>query len=221
MWIFLFDYFIGFMQSLLTIFYNITVYFGSPNYGIAIILFTLFIKALLFPLTVQQMKSMQAMKELGPQLKSLQKKYKNNKEAQQKAVANLYKDTNVNPMTGCLPLLVQMPILSGMFYALRNYSYVSHPGFIWITNLSDTDHLYILPLLAALTTYFSSKQSMPSDDSNRQNKMMMLIMPFFIGYMTLNFPAGLGLYWVTSNLVQIVQLRLFQKYRLTLSQPES
>lgn len=207
---FLFDYFIGFIQSLVTLFYNITVNLGFPNYGIAIILFTLVIKALLFPLTAKQMKSMKAMKELGPKLKALQEKYKNDKEAQQKAVSNLYKETGINPLAGCLPLLLQMPILSGMFYALRNYSYVSHPGFLWINNLSESDHLYILPILAALTTYLSS-QSMATDDSNNQSKMMLLAMPFFIGYMTLNFPAGLGLYWVVSNLVQIVQQRLLQK----------
>jgi len=134
------------------------VYFGFPNYGIAIILFTLVTKTLLYPLTDKQMKSMKAMQELSPQLKALQEKYKDDREAQQKAVANLYKESGVNPMAGCLPLLVQMPILSGMFYAFRNYNYVSHPGFLWITNLSGTDHLYSLPVLAALTTYISSKQ---------------------------------------------------------------
>jgi YidC/Oxa1 family membrane protein insertase len=209
---FLFDQFIGFMQSLITLFYNITASIGFPNYGIAIILLTLVFKTLLFPLTVKQMKSMKAMKKLGPQLKTLQEKYKDDKIAQQKAVSELYKATGINPLAGCLPLLLQMPILSGMFYALRNYSYVSHPGFLWIENLSGTDHLYILPILAALTTYLSAQQSMPAADSNQQSKMMMLAMPFVIGYMTLNFPAGLGLYWVVSNLVQIVQQRLVQKY---------
>ncbi len=209
---FLFDNFIGFMQSLITLFYNITASMGFPNYGIAIILLTLVFKTLLFPLTVKQMKSMKAMKELGPQLKTLQEKYKDDKVAQQKAVSALYKETGINPLAGCLPLLLQMPILSGMFYALRNYNYVSHPGFLWIENLSGTDHLYILPVLAALTTYLSSQQSIPTGDSNQQSKMMMLAMPFVIGYMTLSFPAGLGLYWVISNLVQIVQQRLVQKY---------
>jgi len=207
----LFEYFIGLMESLLTIFYNVTVHFGFPNYGIAIILFTIVIKILLYPLTAKQMKSMKAMQKLGPQLKALQEKYKDNKEDQQKAVASLYKESGFNPMAGCLPLLVQMPILSGMFYALRNYSYVSHPGFLWITNLSGIDHLYILPVLATLTTYLSSKQSMATTDSNPQNKMMMIAMPLFIGYMTLTFPAGLGLYWVVSNLSQIVQQRLLQR----------
>lgn len=207
----LFNVFIGFMESLLTIFYNIAAFVGFPNYGIAIILFTIVIKTLLFPLTIKQMKSMNAMKELSPQLKVLQEKYKNDKEALQKAMGKLYQESGVNPLAGCLPLFLQMPILSGMFYALRDYSYVSHPGFLWIANLSNTDPLYILPVLTALTTYISSKQSMPTTDANPQGKMMMFAMPLFIGYMTLNFPAGLGLYWAMSNLVQIVQMRLLQK----------
>ncbi len=216
---FLFDYFIGFMQSMVTFFYDITADFGFPNYGIAIILFTIAIKSLLFPLTAKQMKSMKAMKEIGPQLKAVQDKYKNDKTAQQKAVADLYKETGINPLAGCLPLIVQMPILSGMFYALRSYKYLSHPGFLWIKNLSAVDHFYILPILAALTTYLSSKQSSMavSENANPAGKIVVFVMPLFIGYMTLHFPAGLGLYWVVSNLMQIVQQRLLQRKELAIS----
>jgi len=215
----LFDYFIEFMQSMVTFFYDITADFGFPNYGIAIILFTVVIKSLLFPLTAKQMKSMKAMKEIGPQLKAVQDKYKNDKVAQQKAVAELYKESGINPLAGCLPLLFQMPILSGMFYALRSYKYLTHPGFLWIKNLSAVDHFYILPILAALTTYFSSRQSSmgSANDGNPASKAMLFVMPLFIGYMTFNFPAGLGLYWVVSNLMQIIQQRFLQKQAITIS----
>lgn len=215
----MFDYFIGFMQSMVTFFYDITADFGFPNYGIAIILFTIVIKSLLFPLTAKQIKSMKAMKEIGPQLKAVQDKYKNDKTAQQKAVADLYKETGINPLAGCLPLLVQMPILSGMFYALRSYKYLTHPGFLWIKNLSAVDHFYILPILAALTTYFSSKQSSmgAANNANPAGKVVVFVMPLFIGYMTLHFPSGLGLYWVVSNLMQIIQQRFLQKQAITIS----
>lgn len=216
---FLFDYFIGFMQSMVTFFYDITADFGFPNYGIAIILFTVVIKSLLFPLTAKQIKSMKAMKEIGPQLKAVQDKYKNDKAAQQKAIADLYKETGINPLAGCLPLIVQMPILSGMFYALRSYKYLTHPGFLWIKNLSAVDHFYILPILAALTTYLSSKQSSmsASENANPAGKVVVVVMPIFIGYMTLHFPAGLGLYWVVSNLMQIVQQRFLQRQAIAIS----
>jgi len=215
----LFDYFIGFMQSMVTFFYDITADFGFPNYGIAIILFTIVIKSLLFPLTAKQMKSMKAMKEMSPQLKGLQAKYKDDKVALQKATAELYKETGINPLAGCLPLIVQMPILSGMFYALRGYKYLTHPGFLWIKNLSAVDHFYILPLLAALTTYFSSRQSSmgAANNANPAGKIVVFVMPLFIGYMTLHFPSGLGLYWVVSNLMQIIQQRFLQRQAITIS----
>ena len=108
-------------------------------------------------------------------------------------------------------MVVQMPILSGMFYALQSFKYLSHPGFLWIRNLSAVDHFYILPELAVLTTYFSSRQSsLGAADSNPGGKAMLFVMPLFIGFMTLRFPAGLGLYWIVSNVMQIIQMRLLQ-----------
>lgn len=202
----MFSYFGGVMQMALTFFYNVTSYIGFPSYGVAIILLTVVIKTLLYPLTAKQVKSMKAMQELGPQLKELQEKHKGDKVKGQEEVARLYKQAGVNPMAGCLPLLIQMPFLSGIFYGIRNYSYVSQPSFLWIKTLSGTDPLYILPVLAAITTYISSQQT--ATDSSQQNKALLLFMPFMIGYMAIKFPSGLGLYWVVGNIVQIIQRRL-------------
>lgn len=210
----LFGYFSGLMQMALTFFYHLTDIMGFPSYGIAIILLTVIIRILLYPLTVKQVKSMKAMRELGPKLKALQEKYKDNKAKQQEEIASLYKAAGVNPLAGCLPMVIQMPFLASMFYALRGFSYVSHPSFLWIKTLAGKDPLYILPALAAITTYVSSQQTMT--DSSQPNKWMSMVMPFFIGYMTINFPAGLGLYWVVSNLFQIVQQRfLYRKQVLS------
>lgn len=209
----MFSYFGDFMQMVLTFFYNLTGYMGFPSYGVAIILLTVAIKVLFYPLTVKQVKSMKAMRELGPKLKELQEKHKDDKVKGQEEVAHLYKNAGVNPLAGCLPLLIQMPFLSGIFYAIRNFKYVSQPSFLWIKTLSGTDPLYILPALAALTTYISSQQTIT--DSSQQNKMMLLFMPFMIGYMAMKFPAGLGLYWVVGNIIQIVQQRLL--YRIPVS----
>jgi len=206
----LFNYFGELMQMALTFFYNLTSYMGVPSYGIAIILMTVVIKILFYPLTVKQVKSMKAMRELGPKLKDLQENYKGKG---QEEIAHLYKKSGVNPLAGCLPLLIQMPFLSGIFYGIRNFSYVSQPSFLWIKTLSGTDPLYILPALAAITTYISSQQTMT--DSSQQNKMMLLFMPFMIGYMAMKFPSGLGLYWVVGNVIQIIQQRLL--YRLPVS----
>lgn len=211
----MFGYFSGLMEMALTFCYNLTDSIGFPNYGIAIILLTVVIKLLLYPLTVKQVKSMKAMQELSPKLKTLQEKYKDNKAKQQEEAARLYKEAGVNPLAGCLPMFIQMPFLASMFYALRNFSYVSHPSFLWIKTLAGKDPFYILPVLAAVTTYISSRQTMT--DSSQQNQLMVMFMPLVIGYMAINFPAGLGLYWVVSNLFQIAQQRFLYRKQVASS----
>ncbi len=199
----LFDSAIALLQHILTFFYDMTASIGIPDYGIAIILVTLIIKLLLYPLTVKQVKGMKAMQDLQPKMKNLQEKYKGNPEKLKKEMALLYKESGVNPLSGCLPLLVQMPILMGIFFAIRDYQYAQIPSFLWIANLSQPDPLYILPVLSAATTYVQQKQT--SSDMNQQAKMMMTFMPLFIGYISITFPAGLVLYWVMSNVFQIAQ----------------
>ena len=199
----MFDSFIAFLQAILTVFYNISGYIGFANYGVAIILMTIVIKILLYPLTVKQIKSMKAMQDLRPKMKELQEKFKDKPEKLQQEMAALYKNSGVNPLAGCLPLLAQMPILMGIFFAIRDYSYIGDPTFFWLSNLSVADHIYVLPILSAVTTYIQQKQTM--NDDNPQTKMMMYFMPIFIGYISINFPSGLVLYWVVSNIAQIIQ----------------
>lgn len=199
----MFDYFSDLMQTALSYAYLLTGKLGVPNYGLAIILLTVAIKTVLYPLTAKQVRSMQAMRELGPQVKALQERYKDDKARQQQEIAGLYKQAGANPLAGCLPLLIQLPFFTGIFYALRSFSYVSQPSFLWIRNLAVSDPFFVLPVLAAVTTFVSSQQT--TTDTSQASKLMLLGMPVFIGYMTLQFPAGLGLYWVVSNVVQIVQ----------------
>ena len=199
----MFDSFIAFLQAILTVFYNISGYIGFANYGVAIILMTIVIKILLYPLTVKQIKSMKAMQDLQPKMKELQEKFKDKPEKLQQEMAALYKNSGVNPLAGCLPLLAQMPILMGIFFAIRDYSYIGDPTFFLLSNLSVADHIYVLPILSAVTTYIQQKQTM--NDDNPQTKMMMYFMPIFIGYISINFPSGLVLYWVVSNIAQIIQ----------------
>ena len=205
----MFDSFIAFLQAILTVFYNISGYIGFANYGVAIILMTIVIKILLYPLTVKQIKSMKAMQDLQPKMKELQEKFKDKPEKLQQEMAALYKNSGVNPLAGCLPLLAQMPILMGIFFAIRDYSYIGDPTFFWLSNLSVADHIYVLPILSAVTTYIQQKQTM--NDDNPQTKMMMYFMPIFIGYISFKFPAGLVLYWVVMNVMQIAQQAIMTK----------
>ena len=198
------------MTVALGYFYNFTEILGIPNYGLAIILFTVALKLILYPLTVKQIKSMKHMQEVQPRMKEIQERYKDNKQMQQQKMMELYKETGFNPLAGCLPLLVQMPILMGIFWALKEFHYLTVPGFLYLTDISLPDPLYILPVLSAATTWYSTKQSQAGQTPQegpmaQQQKIMLIFMPLFIGYISLTFPAGLIIYWVTSNILQIAQ----------------
>ena len=192
------------LHFVMELLYSITSKLGFGSYGLAIILLTVIIKTLLYPLTAKQLKSMKAMQLLQPKMKKIQEKYKDNPQVMQQKLAMLYQNAGVNPLAGCLPLLIQMPILMGMYYALFNFDYGgAEPSFLWLPSLSQEDPLYILPLLSALTTFLQQKMTMT--ETTVQSKTLMIVMPVFIGWISLNFPSGLVLYWVTMNVVQIVQ----------------
>jgi len=185
--------------------YSLTDMLGIGSYGLAIILLTILVKMCLYPLTVKQIKSMKAMQELSPKMKKIQEKYKDNPQVMQQKIGQLYSDAGVNPLAGCLPLLIQMPILMGMYYALFNFQYPTPEAamFLWLPSMSEPDPWHILPVLAAATTYLQTAQT--SDMSQTQMKMMAYFMPLFIGYISWSFASGLVLYWVAMNCCQIVQ----------------
>ena len=199
----------GPMKFFLSSFYKLTEILGFPSYGLAIIIFTIVLKFVLYPLTVKQIEGMKKMQDLQPKMKAIQDRYKDNKEMQQQKMMEFYRENNFNPLGGCLALLVQMPILISIFYAIRAFQYHVTPSFLYLTDISLPDPLYILPVLSAATTWYSTKQSQSSQPSEgaaaQQQKIMLMFMPVFIGYISLSFPAGLVLYWVTSNLMQILQ----------------
>jgi YidC/Oxa1 family membrane protein insertase len=193
------------LQHTLDFFYRLSAGIGYANYGLAIILLTLAIKLVLYPLTVKQVRAMKSMQEIQPKMKELQEKYKDKPEKMQQEVAALYKEAGVNPLSGCLPMIIQMPILWGIFWAIKSYQYAQIPSFLWLHDLSQPDPTYILPVLSALTTYISQKQTMATGAGNQQAKMMAIFMPCFIGYISIKFPGGLVLYWIMSNVFQIAQ----------------
>ncbi|WP_236932730.1 YidC/Oxa1 family membrane protein insertase [Geosporobacter ferrireducens] len=190
------------------------------NYGISIIFFTIIVKLLLLPLTFQQLKQTKMMADMQPKLKELQNKYKNDKETLNVKTMELYKEYKVNPLGGCLPLLIQMPIIFGLFAVLRepikhiadpNFVQAVNESFLWIPNLSEPDKI-ILPVLAGITTYFSmNTASNPGAAQNPSMKMMNTIFPVMILWWGRSFPAGLTLYWVVSNLFQMAQQYVIPK----------
>lgn len=198
------DFLSHIMQYLLTFFYNMSASLGVPNYGLAIILLTIVLKTVLYPLTVAQTKTMKAMAVVAPKTKEIQEKYKNNPEKLQKELGELYKKHQINPLSGCLPLIAQMPFLIAIFFAIRDYQYIGEPSFLWMANLAAPDPTYILPVLSAAATYLQTKMS-STPEQLEQQKMMTLMMPLIILYISLTFPAGLVLYWFMGSVVQIIQ----------------
>ncbi|BBL80525.1 hypothetical protein RxyAA322_23790 [Rubrobacter xylanophilus] len=196
----------------------------GAEWWLSIALLTVVVRTLLFPLTLKQMRSMRAMQELRPEIQRIQRQYRNNPQLRNQEIMKLYQERNVNPLGGCLPLLVQMPIFIGIFYVIREfggYSYggrvvePSEPtfetgGILWFQDLSQMDPYYLLPILSALTmlagTEISAKYMEP------QQRWIMRIVPFAITLFLWNFPAGLFVYWISNNLVTIAQNYFIYNY---------
>ncbi|MBI4857723.1 MAG: membrane protein insertase YidC [Acetobacterium woodii] len=197
------------------------------SYGISIIVFTILMKVLLLPLNIKQTKSMKDMQRLQPELQKLNKKYKNNKEKLNEETLKLYKTFKVNPAGGCLPLLLQFPILIGLYQTLlhpETWVFVNGTitnidmSFLWIQSLSNPDPYYILPILAALFTFITQKFTMasspttnPDDPNAKTQKIMLYVMPLMIGYISISMPAGVALYWVVQNVFTFVQQFIMMK----------
>ncbi|BAF61100.1 MAG: membrane protein insertase YidC [Pelotomaculum sp.] len=205
------------MTWLLNWLYQLTVAAGLPSYGIAIILLTIIVKMVLYPLSHKQMKSMLAMQQIQPKVKEIQEKWKNkDPKKMQQAIMELYREHNVNPAAGCLPLLIQMPILIALYRSLFNFPYINtaHAVFLWVPNLSVKDPYYILPILAGVTTFLQSKMTTTTSDPTQ--RMMLYTMPVFIAWIAGSVPAGLALYWVVFNIGGIVQQYFINKQAVSL-----
>ena len=182
------------------------------NWGLAIILLTILIKIVFWPLSRKSFKSMEQMKKLQPMMKQLQEKHKDNKEALSREMMQLYKTYGVNPMGGCLPILIQLPVFVALYQALLNCIELRHAAFItylpgtdmlWLADLSVKDPFYITPLVMGATMFLQQWLS-PAMGDPQQRKIMM-IMPVVFTVMFINFPAGLVLYWLCNNILSIIQ----------------
>lgn len=221
---------VSFFNVLLQAFYKF-----SGNYGLAIIILTILVKLFLLPLTIKQTRSMLALQKIQPEIKKIQEKYKDDKERLSQEMMKFYRENKINPMGGCLPLLLQLPVFFALFTVLRKYlltppvlligntysifrgvdslggaAYSALPvvkkaGFLWMGNLADTtriaDPYFVLIILLAASTWYSQKQVM----TDPRQKNMMIIMPIFIAFIGFSLPAGVALYWVTTNVLQILQ----------------
>lgn len=174
------------------------------NWGWSILLVTLLIKLVFFPLSAASYKSMAKMKEVMPRVKALQERYANDKVKQQQAMMELYKTEKVNPAGGCLPILVQMPVFMALYYVLQSVVEMRQaPWLGWIQDLSSPDPFFILPIIMGVTMLVQTKLN-PTPADPVQAKVMYM-MPIFFTAMFLFFPSGLVLYWVLNNCLSILQ----------------
>ncbi len=215
-----FDIIAQMLLKLLEIFYNVV-----HNWGIAIILLSLAVYLLLYPLTLKQMRSMKEMQLLQPKIQELQKLHKDNPQKLNKEIMELYREHKVNPLSGCLPLILQMPIFFALYQALMRTVALKGANFLWIKDLSEPDRLIVLknslpllgkdinllPILMMIGMFVQQKITMVSSGSgqaNEQQKIMLFVFPLIFGIIFYNMPAGLVLYWfVNSILMLVAQIR--------------
>jgi YidC/Oxa1 family membrane protein insertase len=189
------------------------LYSVIPNYGFAIILLTLGVRIVTAPLTSRQMRSMERMRALAPRLEELKTKFGDDKAKQSEEMMKLYRQEGVNPLGGCLPMVLQIPVFIGLFYALQSSIELRHSPFLgWITDLSVPESLFtipgldipvrVLPLLMGASMVVQQKLT-PMQADPAQARMMMVVMPVMMTVMFYQFPSGLVLYWMVSNVIAI------------------
>ncbi len=197
-----------------------SLYEFTGNYGISIILLTILVRLVILPFNISSMKFTHISKKLTPEMEEIKKKYKDDKDKQNQATVELWQKHKVNPLSGCLPMLIQLPILFAVIGAMRDPALyqVSEPMFLGLNlTLPETNvfawnygpQYLVLPILSVITTYTSSK--IMAAGNQQSMGTMTIVMTLLMGWITLRFPSGLALYWVVGNFLQIAQHLVFNK----------
>lgn len=188
----------------------------NVGYGWVLMIFGVFMRIILWPLNHKAMRAQMRNMAVQPLVKEIQTKYKDNPERLNKEMMGLYKDYGFNPLAGCVPMLIPWPVLIALFFVFQNTIELRGVPFAWLPDLSAKDPFFILPLILAVSMFalqFISFRSMPQAGQNPQMKMMMYFMPPFFGFIFMNFPSGLNLYYATVNMATIPQQLLIAKER--------
>jgi YidC/Oxa1 family membrane protein insertase len=206
-----FGTYLGFIAKPLFMWLKWTHDHWVANWGWSILILTVIITLVTLPLRISSMKSTMKMAKVQPQIKAIQEKYKKykfndpRKQEMNKEMSELYKREGVNPVGGCLPMVLQLPFLIAFYSMLGVAIELRHAPWLWIKDLSAPDPLYLLPVVITLSMFIVQKMTPQAGMDPVQAKMMSFMMPVFIGYISLNLASGLGVYWAASNALQIVQ----------------
>jgi len=185
------------------------IYDFVHNWGLAIIVLTVLLRLVLFPLNHKSLKAMKKMADLAPEMEKLKKKYAKDPQKLQEEIMKLYAEAGANPMSGCLPILAQIPIFIALYNVLMvTVELKNAPFMLWIKDLSDKDPYYVLPILMGLSMV-AQQFITPSSDKNQ--RMIMYIMAGVFTFMFMNFPSGLVLYWLTNNILGLIQSVIINK----------
>ena len=188
---------------------------GGASYVLAIAMLTILIRLCLLPFNIKSAKSTRKMQEVQPEVKRLQEKYKNDPQKLNMEMMKLYKEKNVSMTGGCLPSLLPLPILMALYYVFYGMTEIDGQSFLWLTDLGAPDRLFILPVLAAITTYiptYLTSKATPQQEGAMDMRGMSIGMSLMMGFMSLNFKSILVLYWVLGGVIQIVTT-YFLNYR--------
>jgi YidC/Oxa1 family membrane protein insertase len=178
------------------------------NWGVAIIIITIIVKGIMYPLTKKQYESMAKMRVLGPKMTQLKERFGDDRQKMSQAMMELYKKEKVNPMGGCFPLLLQMPIFLALYWVFLESVELRHADFVfWITDLSTKDPYFVLPILTGISMWALQKLQ-PMTVTDEMQKKIMQFMPIMMTIFFMWFPSGLVLYWLISNVITLVQAKL-------------
>jgi len=223
----MFQSIVDFMRGIFEFIHKYILNMGVSDVGLAYVLaifaFTVMIRVLILPFNIKAAKSTQGMQKIQPEVKKLQEKYKDDKEKLSAETMKLYKEKNVSMTGGCLPSLLPLPILMALYYVFMGIQDTNGASFLWIQDLFSPDKYYILPILAALSTYLPSylmTKSTPAQPGGMNMGTMNLTMAGMMGFMSLNFKAILVLYWIMGNLIQTIQT-YFLNYRPAMREIDS
>jgi YidC/Oxa1 family membrane protein insertase len=182
-------------------------------YGVVLITFGILVRLLLWPLNQKAMRANMQLQAVQPLMKEIQEKYKNDPQKVQQEMFKLYKEHGVNPLGGCWPMLLPMPVLFALFFVFQNTIELRGASFLWLPDLSRPDPLYIIPVVMGLSMYGLSKVGQIGMEPNPQMKMMLYVMPVMMTFLFLNFASGLNLYYAVSNIASIPQQWLLARER--------
>jgi YidC/Oxa1 family membrane protein insertase len=183
----------------------------TSNWGLSIIVLTVCVRIILFPLTWKQIKSMVAMRQLKPAIDEINRKFKDDPQQKQVAMMEVYRKNGVNPFGGCLPVLVQLPVWWALYTVLQTAVELYHTPFLWFADMSAPDPYFVLPVVLGGTSFVQQKL-MPQQADMAQQKMMLYFMPALFTVMMLFLPSGLGIYMLTNSILGIVQQQAVERF---------